>query len=58
MIISAHLIKANMPLGRGFTLTDDEAMDIAIYMWIQSRPYDPRRSLIINLFMPPPGAGG
>ncbi len=58
MKTTGQFIKANMPLGRGFTLTDDEAMDIAIYMWIQSRPYDPRRSLLINIFMPPPGAGG
>lgn len=55
---AAQFIKANMPLGKGFTLTNDEALDIAFYMWIQSRPYDPRRPLIINLFMPPPGAGG
>jgi thiosulfate dehydrogenase len=58
MKTAGQFIKANMPLGRGFTLTDDEAMDLAIYMWIQSRPYDPRRMLFINLFMPPPGAGG
>jgi thiosulfate dehydrogenase len=55
---AAQFIKANMPLGRGFTLTDNEVADIAFYMWIQSRPYDPRRMLLINLFMPPPGAGG
>jgi thiosulfate dehydrogenase len=58
MKTAAQFIKANMPLGKGFTLTDDEAMDIAYYMWIQSRPYDPRRSWLINFFMPPPGGGG
>jgi thiosulfate dehydrogenase len=55
---AAQFIKANMPLGKGFTLTDNEAVDVAFYMWIQTRPYDPRRSLIINILMPPPGADG
>nr|VFK29387.1 MAG: thiosulfate dehydrogenase [Candidatus Kentron sp. MB]VFK74772.1 MAG: thiosulfate dehydrogenase [Candidatus Kentron sp. MB] len=53
---AAKFIKANMPLGKGFTLTDNEAADLAFYMWIQFRPYDPRRAILINVFMPPPGA--
>nr|VFJ96215.1 MAG: hypothetical protein BECKLFY1418A_GA0070994_10571 [Candidatus Kentron sp. LFY] len=53
---AAKFIKANMPLGKGFTLTNDEAANLAFYMWIQFRPYDPRRAILINMFMPPPGA--
>ena len=40
---AAAFIKANMPLGQGGTLTDQEAWDVATYMNSQSRPPDPRK---------------
>jgi thiosulfate dehydrogenase len=36
--VAASFIKANMPRGWGWTLTDDEALDIAIYINTQLRP--------------------
>jgi thiosulfate dehydrogenase len=40
--IAAGFIKANMPLGLGGSLSDQEAWDIATYMDSQERPQDPR----------------
>jgi len=54
---TAQFIKANMPLGAGFTLDDDESLDVASYMWINFRPDDPRSSFIMNRFAPKPGGG-
>lgn len=54
---AAQFIKANMPLGSGYTLTDDEALDVAAYMWIHFRPDDPRTSFFMNRFSPKPGGG-
>jgi thiosulfate dehydrogenase len=39
---AAAFIKANMPLGLGGTLSDQEAWDVATYMDSQERPQDPR----------------
>jgi thiosulfate dehydrogenase len=39
---AAEFIKANMPLGLGGSLSDQEAWDIATYMDSQERPQDPR----------------
>jgi thiosulfate dehydrogenase len=39
---AAGFIKANMPLGLGGSLSDQEAWDIATYMDSQERPQDPR----------------
>ncbi|QUJ67916.1 c-type cytochrome [Photobacterium sp. GJ3] len=39
---AAAFIKANMPLGMGNTLTDQEAWDVAMYIDSQDRPQDPR----------------
>jgi hypothetical protein len=39
---AAAFIKANMPLGRGGTLTDQEAWDVAAYVDGHERPQDPR----------------
>ncbi len=52
---SARFIKANMPLGAGNTLTDDQALDVALYIWIQSRPDDPRKSWFFNRVGSKPG---
>jgi thiosulfate dehydrogenase len=51
----AEFVKANMPLGRGWTLSDMESWDICTYIWIQDRPWDPRLSSMRNMFMTPAG---
>jgi thiosulfate dehydrogenase len=48
----AQFIKANMPLGAANTLTAQEALDVANYIWVQDRPADPRMSLIMDFFFP------
>lgn len=40
---AAGFIKANMPLGRGGTLSDQEAWDVAYFINSQERPKDPRQ---------------
>ena len=39
---AAGFIKANMPLGLGGTLSDQQAWDVAMFMDSQERPQDPR----------------
>lgn len=39
---AAAFIKANMPLGMGGTLSDQEAWDVAMFMDSHERPQDPR----------------
>lgn len=39
---AAAFIKDNMPLGRGGTLSDQEAWDLALFMDSHERPQDPR----------------
>ncbi|HET6804070.1 MAG TPA: c-type cytochrome [Frateuria sp.] len=39
---AAAFIKANMPLGRGGLLSDQEAWDVAMFMDAHERPQDPR----------------
>ncbi|NYT37498.1 c-type cytochrome [Allopusillimonas soli] len=39
---AAAFIKANMPLGKGGTLSDQQAWDVAQYMDSHDRPQDPR----------------
>jgi thiosulfate dehydrogenase len=39
---ASGFIKANMPLGRGDTLTDQDAWDVAYFMNAHERPQDPR----------------
>lgn len=39
---AAGFIKANMPLSKGNTLTDQEAWDVATYVMTRERPKDPR----------------
>lgn len=48
----AKFVKANMPLGRPFTLNDDEALEVCVHLFLQDRPWDPRRSGFMNLFLP------
>jgi len=54
---AARYIKANMPLGAGYTLSDMEAWDVANYMWIHYRPFDPRMGWFLNALGPKPGGG-
>ena len=46
----AGFIKANMPLGQGWSLTDQEALDVAAYINLQIRPFDPRKGLLKGFF--------
>ena len=39
---AAAFIKANMPLGRGGMLSDQQAWDVALFMDAHERPQDPR----------------
>ncbi|MBV6273778.1 c-type cytochrome [Alcaligenaceae bacterium CGII-47] len=39
---AAAFIKANMPLGKGGSLTDQQSWDVALYMNSHERPQDPR----------------
>ena len=39
---AAGFIQANMPLGKGGTLTEQEAWDVAVFMNSHERPQDPR----------------
>ena len=51
----AEFVKANMPLARGWTLTDMESWDVCTYIWLQDRPWDPRFGWYSNIFAPPSG---
>lgn len=42
---AAAFTKANMPLGQGYTLTDQEAFDVALYFTRQPRPDFAEKSL-------------
>ena len=46
----AGFIKANMPLQAPWSLTDQEALDVAAYINLQIRPHDPRKGLLKGLF--------
>ena len=48
----AQFVKANMPLGAGYSLSDQESFDVALYIWVQDRPADPRMSLAVDFFFP------
>jgi thiosulfate dehydrogenase len=39
---AAGFIKANMPLGQGYSLSDQEAWDVALFIDSHERPQDPR----------------
>ncbi|MEJ2214697.1 MAG: c-type cytochrome [Gammaproteobacteria bacterium] len=45
----AGFIRANMPLGQDWSLTDQEALDLAAYINLQIRPPDPRKGLLEGL---------
>jgi len=43
---AAAYIKGNMPLGRGMSLQDQEAYDVALYIRLKDRPIDPRKGWV------------
>lgn len=45
----AGFLKANMPLGADFSLSDQEALDLAAFINLQIRPWDPRKGIIEGL---------
>jgi thiosulfate dehydrogenase len=47
---AAGFIWANMPLGRGRTLSHQEALDVSAFIHMQLRPYDPREGRLKKLF--------
>ena len=47
--ILAGFLKANMPLGQDWSLSDQEALDLAAYINLQIRPRDPRKGLLEGL---------
>jgi len=42
--ILAGFVKANMPLGQGYSLNDQDAWDVAAYIDSRARPRDPRQT--------------
>ena len=48
----ATFIKGNMPLGQGFSLEDQETLDVAMYIWLQSRPKSPKVNYMMDFFFP------
>jgi thiosulfate dehydrogenase len=53
--ISAAYIKGNMPLGRSYSLSDQEAFDVAFFIGQQERPGDPRIGWLTPVFRKPGG---
>lgn len=47
---AAGFIWANMPLGQGRTLTQQDALDVSAYINMQIRPADPRERKLLKLF--------
>lgn len=47
----ASFVQANMPLGRPFVLNDDEALEVCVYIYLQDRPWHPKKSWFENMFM-------
>lgn len=48
----AGFVKANMPLGKSNVLSDDEALDVCVHIFMQDRPWDPRKGMFMSIFMP------
>jgi thiosulfate dehydrogenase len=52
----AQFVRGNMPLGKGWSLSDIESWDVCAYIWLQDRPWDPRFNWYFIIFAPPVGA--
>ena len=48
--ILAGFVKGNMPFGQGWTLTEQEAPDLAAHVNLQIRPWDPRKGILEGIF--------
>ncbi|RTR07256.1 c-type cytochrome [Halomonas nitroreducens] len=46
---AANFIKANMPLGKPYSLTDQQAWDVAAFINSHERPQDPRRRTLASV---------
>lgn len=46
----AGFLKANMPPGQSWSLSDQAALDLAAYINLQVRPWDPRKGILKGLF--------
>lgn len=44
--VLAGFLKANMPFGQGGSLSDQEAVDLAAFINLQLRPWDPRKGIL------------
>lgn len=51
----AQFTRANMPLGKGWTVSEMDAWDTCMYIWIQDRPWDVRYSWFENIIKEPTG---
>jgi thiosulfate dehydrogenase len=47
----AGFVQANMPPGRPFLLSDDESLEVCVHIYLQDRPWNPRKSWFTNMFM-------
>jgi hypothetical protein len=41
-----------MPIGKTNVLTDDEALEVCVHVWMLDRPWDPRQSWFMSIFLP------
>lgn len=48
----AKFVKANMPPGRPYLLNSDQALEACIHLYLQDRPWDPRKAAGMNFFIP------
>jgi thiosulfate dehydrogenase len=46
----ARFIRANMPLGKGFTLSEQEAWDLASFVNMHERPKSPATGILVEIF--------
>ncbi len=46
----AGFVWANMPIGKERSLTHQDALDVAAFMHLQYRPFDPREGRLLKLF--------
>jgi thiosulfate dehydrogenase len=53
----ASFVKANMPLGKPFSLNDDQALQVCVHIFLQERPWNSRKSWFSSLFLRPLGGG-
>jgi thiosulfate dehydrogenase len=47
----AAFVKANMPLGKPFSLSDDQSLQVCVHIYLQDRPWNSRKSWFSSLFL-------